>query len=119
MVSVAAYARVSTDRQAESQTIEQQVERLQAYAQQQGWSLPAERIYQDNGESGACLDRPALDRLRDVVAGGAIDVVLITSPDRLARRYAYRSGCWKRSSGPAARSSFWSGRPPAIRRMRS
>jgi site-specific DNA recombinase len=90
MVSVAAYARVSTDRQAESQTIEQQVERLQAYAQQQGWSLPAERIYQDNGESGARLDRPALDRLRDVVAGGAIDVVLITSPDRLARRYAYQ-----------------------------
>src|SRR5262245_23526128 len=39
-------ARVSTDRQAESQTIEQQVERLQTYAQQQGWSLAAERIYQ-------------------------------------------------------------------------
>jgi site-specific DNA recombinase len=90
MVTVAAYARVSTDRQAESQTIAQQVERLQAYAQQQGWSLPAERIYQDNGESGARLDRPALDRLRDAMAGGAIDVVLITSPDRLARRYAYQ-----------------------------
>ena len=47
--------------------------------------LPAERVYQDNGQSGARLDRPALDRLRDAVASGAIDVVLITSPDRLAR----------------------------------
>jgi site-specific DNA recombinase len=90
MVTVAAYARVSTDRQAESQTIEQQVERLQAYASERGWSLPAERIYRDNGQSGARLDRPALDRLRDAVASGAIDVVLITSPDRLARRYAYQ-----------------------------
>jgi site-specific DNA recombinase len=89
-VSVAACARVSTDRWAESQTIEQQVEQLQAYAQQQGWSLPAERIYRDNGESGARLDRPALDRLRAALAGGAIDIVLITSPDRLARRYAYQ-----------------------------
>jgi site-specific DNA recombinase len=90
MVTVAAYARVSTDRQAEGQTIEQQVERLGAYAQQQGWRLPSEQIYRDDGYSGARLDRPALDRLRDAVTSGAIDLVLITSPDRLARRYAYQ-----------------------------
>ena len=46
---VAAYARVSTDRQAETQTIEQQVERLVAYARQQGWELAAEHIYRDDG----------------------------------------------------------------------
>jgi site-specific DNA recombinase len=90
MITVAAYARVSTDRQAESQTIEQQVERLGAYAQQQGWALPSEQIFRDDGYSGARLDRPALDRLRDAVTSGAIDLVLITSPDRLARRYAYQ-----------------------------
>ncbi len=90
MVTVAAYARVSTDRQAESQTIVQQLDRLQAYAQQQGWTLGLEQIYQDDGLSGARLDRPALDRLRDAVLSGAVDVVLITSPDRLARRYAYQ-----------------------------
>ena len=90
MVTVAAYARVSTDRQAESQTIEQQVQRLCAYAQQQGWRLPSQQIYRDDGYSGARLDRPALDRLRDAVTGGAIELVLITSPDRLARRYAYQ-----------------------------
>jgi site-specific DNA recombinase len=87
---VAGYARVSTDRQAETQTIEQQVERLVAYARQQGWELAAEHIYRDDGSSGARLDRPALDRLRDAVASGAIEGVLITSPDRLARRYAYQ-----------------------------
>src|SRR5215210_635147 len=87
---VAGYARVSTDRQAETQTIEQQVERLVAYARQQGWELAAEHIYWDDGYSGARLDRPALDRLRDAVASGAIEGVLITSPDRLAGRYAYQ-----------------------------
>jgi site-specific DNA recombinase len=86
----AGYARVSTDRQAERQTIEQQVERLQAYAQQQGWALPAEHLYRDDGWSGARLDRPALDRLRDAVNRGDVEVVLITSPDRLARRHAYQ-----------------------------
>ena len=82
---VAGYARVSTERQAEAQTIEQQVERLRAYAREQGWALPDERIYRDDGHSGA-----RLDRLRDAVAGGEVDAVLITSPDRLARRYAYQ-----------------------------
>ncbi len=87
---VAAYARVSTERQAERQTIEQQVESLLAYAERQGWRLPSERIYRDDGCSGARLDRPALDRLRDGVARGEVDTILVTSPDRLARRYAYQ-----------------------------
>jgi site-specific DNA recombinase len=90
VTGVAAYARVSTDRQADSQTIEQQVERLRAYALQQGWALATERVYRDEGASGARLDRPALDRLRDAVARGDVEVVLVTSPDRLARRYAYQ-----------------------------
>jgi site-specific DNA recombinase len=87
---VVAYARVSTDRQAEGQTIEQQVERLVAYAAEHGWTLPPGQVYRDEGHSGARLDRPALDRLRDAAANGLVDVVLLTSPDRLARRYAYQ-----------------------------
>ncbi len=35
---VAAYARVSTDRQTERQTIEQQVAALRAYARERGWT---------------------------------------------------------------------------------
>ena len=87
---VAAYARVSTERQAESQTIAQQVAALRAYAAGQGWNLADEQIYCDDGWSGARLDRPALDRLRDAVGRALVDTLLIASPDRLARRYAYQ-----------------------------
>ena len=91
---VAAYARVSTERQAESQTIEQQVVALRAYAAGCGWPLADEQVYRDDGWSGARLDRPALDRLRDAVGRALVDTVLVASPDRLARRYAL---CWPRS----------------------
>ncbi len=87
---VAAYARVSTERQAESQTIEQQVTALRAYAQAQGWALASDQVYRDEGWSGARLDRPALDRLRDAIGRAHVDTLLIASPDRLARRYAYQ-----------------------------
>jgi len=90
MPRVALYARVSTDRQAEQQTIVQQVERLEAEAQQRGWAITPAQIYRDDGVSGARLDRPALDRLRDAVGQGQVDILLIASPDRLARRYAYQ-----------------------------
>ena len=98
MVTVVAYARVSTDRQAEKQAITQQVERLRLYAQQHSWQLTTERIFKDDGYSGARLDRPAHDRLRDAAASGGVDAVLITSPDRLARRYAYQVWCSRSSN---------------------
>jgi site-specific DNA recombinase len=52
---VALYARVSTTRQAQAQTIEQQLTRLRSLAQQQGWTLSEEHIYRDDGFSGASL----------------------------------------------------------------
>lgn len=88
--AVALYARVSTDRQADAKTIEQQVEALRTYAAQQGWPVAPDHEYRDEGYSGARLDRPALDRLRDAVLHGGVDLILVTSPDRLARRYAYQ-----------------------------
>jgi DNA invertase Pin-like site-specific DNA recombinase len=51
-MTVAAYAQVSTEHQAETQTIKQQLEQLTAYASQQGWSLSADHIYRDEGHSG-------------------------------------------------------------------
>ena len=62
---VAIYARVSTQHQVQAQTIEQQLERLVAYTKQHGWELPQENIFRDDGISGASLNRPGLDRLRD------------------------------------------------------
>jgi site-specific DNA recombinase len=87
---VAVYVRVSTDRQAETQTSEQQLTALQAYVAQQHWLVQPEHSYRDEGVSGTRLDRPALDRLRDAAARGAVDTLLLASPDRLARRYAYQ-----------------------------
>ena len=99
---VAVYVRVSTARQAQQQTIEQQLDRLCTHARAQGWVLPSDQIYRDDGYSGAALARPGLDRLRDTVAHRELDRVLITAPDRLARNYVHqmvlleefaRSGC--------------------------
>jgi DNA invertase Pin-like site-specific DNA recombinase len=60
------------------------VEGRLAYARQQGWPLRPDQLSRDDGCSGARLDRPALDRLRDAVAsGGEVETVLVTSPDRL------------------------------------
>jgi site-specific DNA recombinase len=87
---VAVYVRVSTSRQAQTQTIEQQLERLRAYIQAQGWELPTEHVFRDDAYSGASLNRPGLDRLRDLAASAALDRVVITSPDRLARKYVHQ-----------------------------
>jgi site-specific DNA recombinase len=87
---IAIYARVSTQQQAQAQTIEQQLERLQGYSQEQGWEWPEEAIFLDDGYSGASLKRPGLDRLRDQVAQANFDLVLMTAPDRLARKYVHQ-----------------------------
>lgn len=86
----ALYARVSTDRQAQAQTIEQQLSRLHPYVQQHGWSLEDHHIFRDDGYSGASLQRPGLDALREHARQAAIDVIVLTAPDRLARRYIHQ-----------------------------
>jgi site-specific DNA recombinase len=87
---VAIYARVSTTRQAQAQTIEQQLARLQAFTVEQGWTLDTQLVFRDDGYSGAALNRPGLDRLRDRAAFGELDTVVITAPDRLARKYVHQ-----------------------------
>jgi site-specific DNA recombinase len=81
------YVRVSTTRQAQQQTIEQQRERFVAHAREQDWGLCAEHIFRDDGYSGSVLARPGLDRLRDAARNREIDRVIVTAPDRLARNY--------------------------------
>src|SRR5216683_5603198 len=55
-----------------------------------GLALPEAMQFLDEGYSGATLVRPALERLRDVVAAGSVDRLYVHSPDRLARKYAYQ-----------------------------
>jgi site-specific DNA recombinase len=85
---VALYARVSTERQAERGTIGSQLEQLRRHLAAAGYELVGE--YVDDGHSGARLDRPGLDALRDAAEGGLFEQVWCLSPDRLARAYAYQ-----------------------------
>jgi site-specific DNA recombinase len=86
----AVYVRVSTNHQTQTQTIEQQLEQLRAHIQAQGWQLLDEDIFRDDGFSGSSLKRPGLDHLRDRAAAGGLELVLLTAPDRLARKYVHQ-----------------------------
>ena len=85
---VAIYARVSTESQEARGTIGSQLETLRKRIAAEGHDLTAE--YCDDGCSGARLDRPGLDAVRDAAEAGHIDAVWCLSPDRLARVYAYQ-----------------------------
>jgi site-specific DNA recombinase len=90
MKTTAIYVRVSTDRQAQAQTIQQQVERLRTYLGTEGQSLRENHIFRDDGYSGSSLNRPGLDQLRDRIKRACFERVLITSPDRLARKFVHQ-----------------------------
>ena len=89
-VSVALYARVSSQRQADEMTIHSQVAALRERIEQDGMKVADELCFLDEGYSGATLVRPALERLRDMVWAGGIDCLYVHSPDRLARKYAWQ-----------------------------
>ena len=86
----AIYARVSSDRQRERETIASQTTALQAYAATHDYLVPPAWVFEDDGYSGATLVRPGLEALRDLAAAGQIDAVLVHAPDRLTRKYAYQ-----------------------------
>src|SRR5437899_10046060 len=86
----AIYARVSSDRQKENQTITSQTAALKEYAATHGYLVPAEWVFEDDGYSGAHLIRPGLESVRDLAAQGQIEAVLVYCPDRLSRKYAYQ-----------------------------
>jgi site-specific DNA recombinase len=86
----AVYVRVSTQRQSQAQTIDQQLARLCAHLAAHGEELQSEQIFRDDGYSGASLNRPGLDHLRDAVKAAAFDRILVTTPDRLARNYVHQ-----------------------------
>jgi site-specific DNA recombinase len=91
MTAAAIYARVSSKRQAKDQTIGSQIAGLREHAGQNRLDVAEEWVFCDEGHSGATLVRPGLEALRDLAAQGLVDVVLVWSPDRLARKFAYQA----------------------------
>ena len=85
----AIYARVSSERQEKEHTIGSQVEALRAYAAKNGMDVVEE--FTDEGYSGARLDRPALDRMRDLAERHGFEVLLSYCTDRLARKFVLQA----------------------------
>jgi site-specific DNA recombinase len=86
----AIYARVSSEQQREENTIASQTASLIEFAKGHNLEVPEEWVFEDEGYSGATLERPGLERVRDLAAEGQIQVVLAYAPDRLSRKYAYQ-----------------------------
>ena len=88
--AVAFYARVSSEAQARAHTIDSQVAALKERIAADGFQLEPDHGYVDDGWSGTHLQRPALEKLRDAVAGGQVERIYVHAPDRLARRHAHQ-----------------------------
>ena len=88
--TVAAYLRVSSQVQRRRETIASQREGVLDHAGRRGWAIPDTCVLADDGFSGATLERPALEALRDGVASGEIETVLVWSIDRLSRNFAHQ-----------------------------
>jgi len=86
----ALYARVSTPHQEQEATIDSQIAALESFANKESLELDPELYFLDQAVSGARIDRPELERLRDLATERRFNVVLCYSPDRLARHYAHQ-----------------------------
>jgi site-specific DNA recombinase len=109
VTSAAIYARVSSARQDKDETIGSQTAALREHAAQARLEVPAEWIFEDEGHPGATLVRPALEALRDLVAQGCVDVVLVYSPDRLARKFACQALLLEEFARAGVRAEFVKG----------
>ena len=89
-LAVALYARVSSDQQTDAHTIASQLSALRARVAADGFPLPEELQFIDEGYSGATLVRPGLECLRDLIAAGGVERLYVHSPDRLARKYVHQ-----------------------------
>jgi site-specific DNA recombinase len=90
MRMAAIYTRVSSEQQREQHTIASQTAALIEFATTRELEVPKAWIFEDEGYSGSTLERPGLERVRDLAAEGQIQAVLVYAPDRLSRKYAYQ-----------------------------
>ncbi len=91
MKQAAMYVRVSSQNQKEDATIDSQIATLKQFANHKGYEIPSVWIFKDDGVSGATLNRPALETLRDCISDALLDTLFILSPDRLARSYPHQA----------------------------
>ena len=77
------YVRVSTQQQVEGFSLDDQRQKLVAYAESQGWAW---EVFEDPGVSGELLrERPAMAALLEAVDNGTVQGVAVVDESRLAR----------------------------------
>ena len=89
-MTTAIYARKSTDQSGvsdEQRSVARQVEHPRAYASRKGWRILDERIYVDDGISGAeFANRPGFLRLMNALKPRApLQVLIMSEESRLGR----------------------------------
>ncbi len=82
---IALYARAASEQQGKVGSISRQVDELRRRIAEDGGCVDDDACFIDNGVSGNTLVRPALQRLRELAARGALDRLYVLAPDRLAR----------------------------------
>src|SRR5215212_9592583 len=84
------YARVSSDEQARhGYSLDQQIGALREWVAGHGYYILEE--VRDEGWSGAYLERPGLDQVRDLVEAGGVSLVLAQDADRITREPMHRA----------------------------
>jgi site-specific DNA recombinase len=89
-MKIGLYARVSSEKQAQERTIESQVSTILDYVESKQEKIEPDLYFIDNGFSGASLERPGLDQLRDKALAGLVSKVYVLAPDRLSRKSAHQ-----------------------------
>ena len=90
MRRVAIYMRVSTARQEEDQTVQNQFMELRERVAKDGNLLLPDCIYKDEGWSGAILERPDLDRMRSDARGAKFEILYTYDRGRLSRKFVHQ-----------------------------
>lgn len=89
MTVAAVYARFSSDSQRD-ESIEIQVRLCSELIAREGWT--AGEVYADYAMTGRNGERPAFRRMREDMAAGAFDVLVVYKQDRLARNMELAAG---------------------------
>jgi site-specific DNA recombinase len=89
-IKIGLYSRVSSEKQAQEKTIESQISAILEYVELKGEKIDPDLYFIDNGISGASLERPGLDKLRDKALAGEVSKVYVLAPDRLSRKSAHQ-----------------------------
>jgi len=83
------YARVSgDDRSKEDRNLKSQLEMGREYAQEHSYTVVAELAEDDRGASGAEIDLPQLNQVREMARAGEFDILVVREIDRLSRNLA-------------------------------